>query len=364
MLTHLPRIALVMSSAYLTNREIIAGFLRYARLDVSWAFSLATGRTDEPDALELVRKGCDALITDSGDPALYREAERLDIPVVTVLSKAHPKSLVARISADHRRISELAADHFLSLGFKSFAYVGDLSDSWWSHDRCRMFAQRLKSRGHKVNVHPHDEPLADWIRSLPRPCAVLVANDNRARQLLNVCQEQSLTVPGDVAVIGVDNDELLCETASPPITSIAWNAEETGYRAAEFLDGLLKTKLRPRKPETFLYSGLALIVRKSSLMNATRDPITDRARELIEANLHLKAMIKSIAGEIGITVRMLERRFLAATGRTLRDEIRDVRVRRARALIAEGNLTREAIALKCGFYDASHLHKALKSVPA
>lgn len=361
MLTCLPKISLVMSSVYLTNREILSGFLRYARLNVSWALSLATGRADEPDAGDLVRKGCDALVTDSDDPALYRKAERLGIRVITVLSQAHPKTLVARISADHRRISELAADHFLSLGFKSFAYVGDLADSWWSRERCEMFTQRLADNGHTVHVHASKTPLADWLKSLPRPVAILAANDNRARQLLNVCQEQSLAVPMDVAIIGVDNDELLCETACPPITSIAWNAEETGYRVAAFLDGLLKAKRLPKQPRIFLYSGQSLVIRKSALMNATRDPITERARELIEANFHVKSMVKSIADEMGITVRMLERRFLAATGRTLRDEIRDVRVRRARALIAQGNLTREEVALKCGFYDASHLHKAMKS---
>ena len=148
----------------------------------------------------------------------------------------------------------MAAEHLLERGFQSFAFVG-IARRVWSKRRERSFCRAIVKAGHRVDVYSpprtqreqqwgREQPaLAAWLSQLPKPTGVMACNDDRGREVLEACRAADIHVPEELAVVGVDNDELLCELADPPLSSVALDAEGTGYRAAKLLDQMMKRRM-------------------------------------------------------------------------------------------------------------------------
>jgi len=358
----MPRVAVLLSSPYADHLKVLRGILRFTQTHAPWAMDVRMGRAGEPKSFDPARWNFDGLITNRMPPELAALVRRHRTPVVTVNDIWPQGRPIARIVCDNAPIARMAAEHLTERGFTNFAFVGERSGLWWSTERATLFAREIGKRGFACREYPDgdesDDPvrLREWLAALPKRTAIFAAYDIRARQVLDACMEAGLDVPDDIAILSVDNDEILCETATPTLSSISMSTEEAGFDAAEFLNNAMISGRRPRTIKDIFYTGVQLVARRSSSRDMTRDVLVRRCRELMEANLGRKFNVSEIVSHLHVSRRTLEMHFRAATGSTLSDEITALRLRHAKTLLSRTHMTQAQIAAACGFTDASHMN--------
>jgi LacI family transcriptional regulator len=270
------------------------------------------------------------------------------------------------VQRDQSGLGRAGADYFLDRQYTRFAFVGDVNDAPWSLERGKGFADRLAARGFACERYPslpkrvredfglEQKRLRAWLRDLPKPVALMAAWDRRARQVLDTCLDAGISVPHEIAVLGVDNDEILCETTTPSLSSVALDGESNGFEIARLLDGQMRGVRSPR--QMVLTLGMASIVtRRSTETTCVADPLIARALSFIQANLGSAVTVSAVARHLNISRRLLEIKARQSFGRTVRDEIQRLRFDRVRSQLRNTDLTVSEIAAACGFYDPSHL---------
>ena len=330
-------------------RGVLRGVLRFSRDARDWVV-VAT----QPGLLETLPPGTvfDGAIVQRHD-ALRR------------LGKALRGRKAVELRLDGESVARLAAGHFLERGFVHYAFVDTPHSPPWSVDRREAFRRELAARGldcavyHPPSSRPEDDllfylrHLAAWLGAQPRPLAVLAAFDDLARDVLAACRIAGLGVPDDVAVLGVDNDPLRCETALPALSSIEMGGEEAGLAAAEALDAALRG--RPGARRRIVLGGVRVEARASTAHFIGRDPLVAKVRATIAARIGERLPVLELAKSLGVSRRTLEHRFRAETGVPLGEAILDERLARAKDLLRTTSLSCEAISAACGVCDANHL---------
>jgi LacI family transcriptional regulator len=306
---------------------------------------------------------------------MERAIRRLNLPVVDVrgtLDLDWP-----RIDTDNRLVAEMAADHLLERGFQHFAYCG-FAGVDYSMDRQAHFPPFLAERGFGCFVYDgprravkgdqsrkeqhgilFERELASWVKSLPRPIGVMCCNDLRAQQLLNACRAVDIAVPEDVAIVGVDNDELLCELADPPLSSVQPDAKRIGYRAAATLHECLRTG--NREPHREYLPPLQVLTRHSTDVLAIDDHLVARAVRYIREHATEGINVDDVLRHLVISRVTLNRRFEKTLGRTPKDEIDRIRLRRIKHLLLETEFSLARIADLSGFKHAEYLSVVFKA---
>ena len=357
-----PKVAVFIDAVYYTSRRFLEGFLEYTRIYEPWTVTLKTGRGDERASL---RSGEYAGIVAENPTGLVRDyAKRHNVPVVTIiegrrLPQPRPfPQVIANVNCDDRLVARRAGEYLVGRGFEKFAYVGMGVDLPWSRRRGKVFAQTV-SRVGPVRTF-RDGSLADFLKSLPVGTGLFVANDPRAQEVLEVAKEAGVAVPDDVAVISVDDEELLCETSSPTLTSIAWNSHETGYEAARRLHAAIRRPAKRQPYRDICSVPVDVVARQSTNRQTCADEAIARCLELMALNLSEKVLTARLAKGVGISRRTLERRFREVTGESLGTRLLEMRIARAEELLKRTSLPLGAIAERCGFYDASHLSNAFR----
>jgi len=259
----------------------------------------------------------------------------------------------------------MAAEHFLNAGCTHFAYWGPSTHHHYIV-RGRAFEHRLADAGFScawapphldlfdMNVPPPG--LAEWIASLPKPVALFTCSDVTGRHAVDTCHHHGLRVPEQVAVLGVDNDELLCELAAVQLSSIAVPTERKGYEAARMLHRLM---LGQSVKSPVIIQPTGVVTRRSSDLR-TRDPMVSRALDMILSQPSAPLAVEDLLEHLPISRRSLERRFRAALGRSPSAEIRRLRVERAQRLLEETDLTVTQIAAAAGVADITRRRRALR----
>ena len=376
----IPHVAIFISTTIKTQREILKGILRFVHLHVPWIIHIEEGREYEYQMCRLQAWGCTGVITclSSLTPPVKRFLQRKTVPVLWVDPSSGPPcpgQVVGKVVCDNKPIAIAAADYFLRAGLRNFAFVGEINGLSWSQERGSIFARRVEAMGYTCHVYPELGPaeradaavgqvrLGTWLKSLPKPVALFAAYDVRARQVLDACMQHGIIVPDDIAILGVDDDETLCVTSYPPLSSIPMNTEETGFAMGRLLDKAMREKNpHPAEPVTLIYTGNRVVERESTKAYGIQDPFIRRCLDLIELNLGMDFHIADIADCLGVSKRYLEARMLAVSGKTVIDQIKAVRVRHAQTLLRETDMDGGAIAAACGFYDASHFVNVFKSL--
>ncbi len=271
------------------------------------------------------------------DGAIVRDVEVVEglvhsgIPVIFAQHNRESYAPFPSIITDSALIGTMAAEHFLDRGFQNFAYCG-LDDFAWSRRRVQYFQQRLEQAGFLVNQYhapaskkgraPRNElnRIAEWLKSLPKPVAVMCCNDDRALLVVEACKLIDGSVPDDVAVLGVDNDVLVCDLADPPISSISLSTEGAGYEAARLLDqlmqgGTMDGQIIPVQPTH-------IVTRMSTDMLAVTDPDVAAALGFIRRNANRLIQVDDVVEATTASRRVLEKRFKAVLHRSVHQEIR------------------------------------------
>jgi len=266
-------------------------------------------------------------------------------------------------------VGRVAAEHFLDRGFTRFAFCG-YDHMFWSRVRQEGFVRRVGQAG--FSVHVYEPPasssrvaweteqtfVADWLQSLPKPIGLLVCNDDRAQQVVEANKAAQTRVPDEVAILGVDNDDMICELTNPPLSSIVLNFEEAGYEAAAQLDRQMRGR-KPSKSEIHLQP-MHVHTRQSTDVLAVEDAIVARALRHIRTHAGHVLSVEDVVEATSTSRRLLERHFKEAVGISVYQEIQRAHIERACQMLAETNWSLAEIAGRCGFSSAVHFSIAFK----
>ena len=392
-MTKTPRVVLLMVPFAGFDRGLLEGISRYTQLHGPWMFYRPNEYPEVPwPASESVGgslQGQEYLSAGSGDllPRLRRwgatgvigrilnaqTARKIlacGLPAIGIdlpRSKAVRKGALAKISeirTDSHQAGCLAAEHFLDRGFRHFAFCGYAGRDW-SNRRQEGYCRRLQEAGYACEVYrsvhlkrllswEEEQPrVVAWLKTLPTPAGVMACNDDRGRQVLEASLLAGLAVPDDVAVLGADDDHLICNLSNPPLSSVVFNLEQAGYRAAELLEGLMAGKIRG--PQEIVVEPLRVVARRSTDVIAVEDPHVARSLRFIRDQVRQPIGVGDVVAVAGISRRGLEIRFRRALGRSIRSEIQRVRLASARQLLCETNLPAQRIAELAGFSSLPYL---------
>ena len=362
-----PRIALLIETSNEYARGLLRGIVGYIREHRPWSLYLSEhNRGDRAPAWVSSWDGS-GIIARIENSTIAEALRDLPVPMVDV-SAARLIPSLPWFETDDSAIAHLAAEHLLERGFTNFGYAGDNRFNW-SNWREEHFVNCVRAAGHTCNVYrrsrrfsPGEEEqvndLAKWVRDLPKPVGVMACYDFRGQQVLDACRRIKVAVPDEVAVIGVDNDELLCELASPPLSSVIPNTYRTGYEAAALLAEMMAG--RKFKSEAHLIPPLGVATRQSTDVLAIHDRNIARAIHYIRNNAANGINVQDVIRAVPQSRRLLEKRFVKLLGRTPHEEIIRVQLNRVKQLLSQTELPLEEIAQRSGFAHVEYLSVAFK----
>ena len=367
------RVLLLLETSREYGRGLLQGIATYAQLHGQWSFDVRSG-----DAARGLTTGelkeCSGIIGRVRDRRTADLISRCKAPLIALdvsrdwpggdRSFTAPATMIARILADRDEGVRMVLEHFASRGFCHVAFCG-YQDALWSRQRQESFCTWVCHTGLDLHTYlppllkrqrtwPGEQPfLARWLMSLPKPVGVMACNDDRGREIIDVCRGTGLKVPYDVAVVGVDNDELICDLTSPALSSVALNTRHAGYEAAALLDkamagGKVETTIVP-------VNALRVMTRMSSDVLAIQDSEVVQAMHFITKHANRTLDVDEVVAAACISRRVLEQRFRRVLGHSILQEIRRVRVERVARLLLESNLTVSQIALELGYSSIAQL---------
>lgn len=367
----IPQVVVIFYSSFKVVRDLRRGILKYARQHGPWGIHLIEGRPNEQKLLRLKEWGCTGIIGRLYTPELIQAVIAAKLPTVIFEPPAElcrpvsPLSKCGLIRSDSPAIGRMAAKHLLNLNFTHFAYVGDIHGSEWSVSRGNAFRAVLRKAGVDCAVYPtvtskkerdasaDRRRLCDWLLNLPKPVALFGATDTRGRQVIDACRLAGINVPQEAAVLGVDNDEDICETCTPALSSIAFEAERVGYEGMMLLDQLMRGSVR--KPGIITYGPGSVIERQSTDTSHITDLVISRAREFIALNACAGIGVADVVRQVKVSRRLAELKFRQILGHTILEEIQLKKLEHARMMLKETIRSIAEITASCGFETATHL---------
>lgn len=355
-------------------RRKFSGFLRYkTEHHLDWRLQII--RTEKLFSPALVsalpnRKTDGIIYCLSSSNGSESELAKLSIPTVTLDTYESPVFIRRRrnlvvITDDDDEIGRAAARHLLSLGnYRTYAYVSDIFNSQWGKSRETSFFAEMRENGNKV-VHypvgrrePYDIPrLAAWISGLAKPVGIFTPYDDRAVEILEACLAAGIKVPEEVAVIGVDNDEVVCANVTPPLTSIQPDHERMGYLAAERLDRMMNGE-HLAKAERIQIGMKGIIIRESTTPVSNAGRLIQRALAFISSNAEKPIKPKDVAAYLNVSRALADLRFRELQGESMGEAIRRARLEEFRRRLLATKDTIANIASDCGFTKLSRLNTA------
>jgi LacI family transcriptional regulator len=360
------RIVLLIETSRAFGRELILGIARYSKLCGPWSFykepidlksSIPHLTSWKPDGI-IIR---DSLIT--------KELLNLKIPTILAIhDSSYPKNLPV-IKTDSESIAKFASEHLIEKGFKNLAFFG-FENYDWLKERRFYFTHFNSEAGYKTHIYRprkrikknewenEQQDVSNWVAALPKPVGIFACNDDHGQHVLEVCKLINLRVPEEVAVIGVDNDPIICDISDPPLTSIAMNVESAGYEAAKLLDDMIDKKKTPGKQ--IMVSPSHVVQRQSTDILAVNDVNVSKAIQFIKKNAKNRILVKDVVNATSINRRALERRFKKNFHRSIYDEIQNVRVELIAKYLIETDLPISQVSSLFNFTDAEHISRYFK----
>ena len=365
-------VAILIETSRAYGRGLLRGIARYNREHGRWStFFQPQGLGDPPPAWLPSWRG-DGILARIDNRQVARAVQKAGVPVVnmrgTIAELPHPF-----IGSDNFAIAQLAAEHLLERGFRHFAFCGYQRELHPKLDlRADCFQQCIERAGYHCAILqdvPRRRPrsweqqqawIATWIAELPKPIGIFAANDDRGLQVLDACRRSQIVVPDQVAVLGVDNDEFLCDLSLPSLSSIDVNSEETGYQAAALLDRLMDGKRPPKRLPEIKPGGV--IIRRSTDVLATNDEDVVRAIRFIREHACRPISPDDVVHHVSISRSSLESRCRCVLGRSLHQEIRKIQIETAQTLLADTDLPIKQVALRAGFKNVYYLTRVFSSI--
>lgn len=370
-----PRVALLIESSRSYGRELLMGIAKYVRIHGPWSIEFEEGDPGEHFPKWFGRWKWDGIIARVSTPEMAEVLRRAGVPVVD-LSGCLPEARFPRIRSDEQAVGGMAAEHLLERGFKNFAFCG-FNGTDWSDFRRASFERRISEAGftcqafenpgpmqsfsisdYEEHGERHERDLMRWLQSLPKPCGLMACNDARGRQVLNCCREVGVAVPDEVAVIGVDKDEMFCELSDLPLSSVILNTQQIGFEAAALLARLMAGE--SADPASIVVKPMGVMARQSTDVLAIDDRHIASALKHIREQACVGLDVESILKVVPLSRSVLERRFSQILGISPKAEILRVRLDRVCRLLAESDLPLAEVAQKAGFEHPEYMSRLFK----
>ena len=376
------KIAFAHNNISHNTEGLMSGISEYIRHKGDWQLILWPDSSQK--SLDFLKsRGCKGAFVSTPTAAKAKELLDINLPVIA-LSTIQNVPTLPFVSANSKSVSYMAAEYLLKRKFRNFAFFG-LTQAQWSCDRLENFSNYLAKEGFKVDsfrekqipvtdnfvplaklwtdtaLDTGQENLINWLKRLPKPAAVFASCDIFACHLINAAQEANINIPDEIAVLGVNNDESLCNLCDPPLSSIALNFKKAGYNAAKLLDKILSgrekmqgqcIKIQPTHVET----------RGSTDVFAIDDPEIVQAMRYIKQNSGKPLQVNEIANHVCISKRALQLKFHKTMGRSIHEEIIQSHFNTAKILLVETNLPIDEVAVRSGFHYTSNMRRAFKNI--
>ena len=332
------------------GRDVLRGIMRFAQLLPDWEFvmppmyALRQKRMINPRHVD----GVIAMVHDRRTSTPFQRAQVPIVNTARTLGLARLRAVrLHSVVPDDEAVGHMAYQYFRERGFTQFGFCGHPTGDW-SLARRRAFVAGAQGDGLKCHCVEHaDEVPIDWIAKLPRPTALLAANDRYAWHAIDACRAVGVRVPEDIAILGVDNDELIVEMVRPTLSSIEMGGFRIGMEAARVLAELMA--VRPVSLDPHLVAPESVVSRGSTDVFAIEDEVVVEAIRFIRQNAAKPIRIQDILDTVAVSRRNLERRFRKALNRSLLEEMRQTHLDRARRLLRTTNLEMPAVARQSGF---------------
>jgi LacI family transcriptional regulator len=382
------KVLLLVETTMAFGRSVLEGISRYRIERQPWSVQLDLRELLAGPPIWLRRWNGDGIITRNATSELLEIIEKTGVPTVDLGDIRNDQTLPS-VRNDHHAIGRLAAMHLADKGLEQFAFAG-FSEHHWSAARLKGFVEGLRERGlidesnpvsrepvptdatpGAVRVHESDwesarqsgwqqqqDRIVEWVTALPRPIGVFACNDFRGQHVLEACQTAGIPVPDDIAVLGVDNDHVLCDFCDPPLSSIIPAAERIGYRAAHMLDRLMRGETL--QEQHLVVPPLGIAERLSTEVMAIDDEDVAAAIQIIRERACDGLTVAEILDEVPIARSSMERRFRQYLDRSPQAEIRRVQIKRACQLLRDTELSLTKISRLTGFKHAEYFSVVFK----
>lgn len=324
----------------------IEGVLKWAK---QWKADAIIAQFDDHDPVDLFRQ--------NGIVALAQDYKSRFTTIPNITSRYH-------------QTGKKAADFFLQKGFQHFAYYG-YKEVVWSAERGAGFRDRIAEKGYGAQFYEYQkqsldnlwyydsQPLADWLRSLPPHTALMACDDTLANRAMEMCRLSGIHIPEQIAVLGVDNDDITCNLSDPPLSSVSLNIARGGYDAAQLIERLIKHPTAAYE-DIIIHSG-TIIERLSTDIYAADDPEILTVLRYIHQHLANPLKVEEIVKQVPLSRRLLEIRFKQVTGQSIHQYIFDLRMERFSQLLLASNDPIADLGMQVGLTDAKNLARQFKT---
>jgi len=354
------------------GKDLLRGITRYSKDHGAWTFCRMPTHYRETLGMEVILSwareweadGVIGLFENSDEAKIFTQA---GIPVIAQDFKER-LSGIPSITGGYRETGRLGAEYFLKKGFKHFAFYG-FNNIVWSRERALGFGERVREAGYDVHYYEHKDSrsmlwyykpseLSRWLNALPKPICLMTCDDNQGHHITEACRHVGIRIPEEVAVLGVDNDEMICDLSDPPLSSIALDVEKGGYDAAKLLDHMIQhgTKhfydvvVRPTQ----------VITRHSTDIYATNDDHIASSLKYIHQNIDKNLHVDEVVKQVPLSRRALEKRFLEITGYPIYKYIFNLRIEKFTQKLLDTDMSVFEIALDMGLGDSKNIARQFR----
>lgn len=357
------------SSGY--SRNLLKGIVRYSKEVGNWSFQrmplyyrMLYG---ENGVVEWAKKWqADAIIAQLSDVNIELLND-LNIPIIVQNYRDRNKA-VSNLTGDYFNTGVMAAKFFLNRGYRNFAFYG-FKGAIWSRERADGYSHEIEKQGYKLAILENDNKdreewsynhtvLGNWLQSLPKPVALFACDDHFALQISETCNVYNINVPDDIAILGVDNDDLLCNISDPPLSSIVLDVENGGYNAGKLLHQLITKEIT--EPFNIVVNPLIIERRKSTEKYAVSDKNIRTILNYIEKNYANHLSVEELVKQVPLSRRVLEKKFKEETGESLYQYIQNYRIDQFTRLLITTDYSLFEAALQSGFENYKNVSRVFR----
>lgn len=357
------------SSGY--SRNLLKGIVRYSKEVGNWSFQrmplyyrMLYG---ENGVVEWAKKWqADAIIAQLTDVNIELLND-LNIPIIVQNYRDRNKA-VSNLTGDYFNTGVMAAKFFLNRGYRNFAFYG-FKGAIWSRERADGYSHEIEKQGYKLAILENDNKdreewsynhtvLGNWLQSLPKPVALFACDDHFALQISETCNVYNINVPDDIAILGVDNDDLLCNISDPPLSSIVLDVENGGYNAGKLLHQLITKEIT--EPFNIVVNPLIIERRKSTEKYAVSDKNIRTILNYIEKNYANHLSVEELVKQVPLSRRVLEKKFKEETGESLYQYIQNYRIDLFTRLLITTDYSLFEAALQSGFENYKNVSRVFR----
>ncbi|GAB2769124.1 substrate-binding domain-containing protein [Rhabdobacter roseus] len=369
------KIILLLDFAEEYSKSLLKGITKYSKEHGPWAFCRMPLYHRETVGIEGILAwarewGADGIIGQLYNDKDIGKIVDAGIPVIAQDFKERFGE-IPNITGAYHETGVMGAEYFLKKGFQHFAFYG-FSDIVWSRERAEGFEQRINAAGRQVHYFEHKKSrsselwyykpssLSRWLKELPKPIALMACDDNQGQHITEACRHSGIRIPEEVAVLGVDDDVMLCELSDPPLSSIGLDVEKGGYDAARLLDHLIRNGMADW--HNIVVKPTQVITRQSTDIYATEDDYVASSLKYIHQNIEKNLHVDDVVKQIPLSRRALEKRFQLTTGYPIYKYIANLRIEKFTKKLLETDMTVFEIALDLGLGDGKNIARQFKQV--